>query len=379
MLEGLSSGTCLPCTPLLSRAWRTFAAVIATAFLLTSCASTDQIAKREPEKPPAKPRTVQANPKVKATFRRPKEEPPVRPDNPVTEASIALGRKLFEDNDLSRNRTLACSSCHIPSAAWADRIAKPIADNGQPMTRRSQTILDVAWQDVLLWDGRFDALEAFVPAPIASPHIMGLPMPELVERLAARADYVSPFEQAYPGRGITGETVSKALSNYMRTIRSPATRFDAWVEGDGKALTTAEARGFVLFTGKAKCSLCHSGWRFTDQGFRDIGLPDDVDLGRGKIMSEIASMAHAFKTPTLRGVAERAPYMHDGSLRSLEEVVDHYDRGGIRRPSLSPDMTPLALTASEKADIVAFLKTLSAGGQGPVETKQSASATNGAP
>ena len=145
----------------------------------------------------------------------------------------------------------------------------------------------------------------------------------------------------------------------MRTLRSPPTRFDRWIRGDAKALSRAERNGFQLFNGKAQCAVCHSGWRFTDEGFRDIGLADGSDLGRGRIKPQIESLTFAFKTPTLRGVAERAPYMHDGSLPTLEAVVEHYDRGGNPRPSLSPDIFPLHLAEQEKADLVAFLRALS--------------------
>jgi len=300
---------------------------------------------------------------LRAKYRRPAELPDgARASAPV----VALGDKLFHSTELSGNRRIACVSCHLPNAAWADRKAKPIADNGRPMARRSQTLYDMAWANAFLWDGRQDSLAGMVSGPIASPDIMGLSLDAMVQRLAFSAEFSADFQRVYPNVGPTPETVSDALAGYMNTLRSPATRFDRWVKGDERALSPAELRGFRLFNGKANCVACHSGWRFTDEGFRDIGLKDTGDRGRGRIKPQIESLAFAFKTPTLRGVAERAPYMHDGSIATLEAVVEHYDRGGVRRPSLSPDMFPLGLGAQEKSDLVSFMRSLS----GPATSAQ---------
>lgn len=305
---------------------------------------------------------------LRARYRRPAELPDgARASAPV----VALGDKLFHSTELSGNRRIACVSCHLPNAAWADRKAKPIADNGRPMARRSQTLYDMAWASTFLWDGRQDSLAGMVSGPIASPDIMGLSLDAMVQRLAFSPEFSGDFQRVYPNVGPTPETVSDALAGYMNTLRSPATRFDRWVKGDERALTPAELRGFKLFNGKANCVACHSSWRFTDEGFRDIGLKDTSDRGRGRIKPQIESLAFAFKTPTLRGVAERAPYMHDGSIGTLEAVIEHYDRGGVRRPSLSPDMFPLGLSAQEKSDLVAFMRSLS----GPATSAQ----TNGDP
>lgn len=306
---------------------------------------------------------------LRAAYRRP---PALPAEASASETVVALGDKLFRSRELSRQRSISCLSCHEPRAAWSDLRAKPVADNGVPMARRSQTLYDMAWQSSFLWDGRQDSLESMVNGPIASPDIMGLPLDAMVARLQGLPDFVVDFQKAYPDFGITPETVSHALSAFMRTLRSPATRFDRWVNGDDKALSASELRGFQLFNGKANCFACHSGWRFTDEGFRDIGLPATGDRGRGRIKPQIESLAFAFKTPTLRGVADRPPYMHDGSVRSLEAVIEHYDRGGTRRPSLSPDMFPLGLSAQEKADLVAFMRTLSGG---PLDAKTASTAT----
>lgn len=348
--------------------------------LVAGCSTLEQIAEpaeREleqasltlsPEAQQQRDRAVARRPStaaLRAAYRRPAALPA---DAVAPPAVVSLGEKLFRSRELSRQRGISCLSCHEPGAAWSDLRAKPIADNGAPMARRSQTLFDMAWQSSFLWDGRQDSLESMVTGPIASPDIMGLPLDAMVVRLGAQSEFSEDFRKAYPDFGVTPETVAHALSAYMRTLRSPPTRFDRWVSGDDRALNPAELRGFQLFNGKANCFACHSGWRFTDEGFRDIGLPATSDRGRGRIKPQIESLAFAFKTPTLRGVADRPPYMHDGSLRSLEAVIEHYDRGGVRRPSLSPDMFPLGLTAQEKSDLVAFMRTLSASSREVTQT-----------
>lgn len=350
------------------RAWRFLAAGMLA--LIAGCSTLEQVtevaasldsraAVLSPEQVAQKARAA-ARPTDNATLRAKYRRPADLPAGAHASAAIVgLGEKLFNSTELSAGRLIACVSCHLPNAAWSDRKDKPIADNGRPMSRRSQTLYDVAWGNAFLWDGRQDTLEGMVSGPIASPDIMGLSLDAMVQRLAFSKEFSAEFQRVYPDIGPTPETVSDALAAFMRTIRSPAARFDRWVRGDDKALSAAELRGFRLFNGKANCVACHSGWRFTDEGFRDIGLADTRDRGRGRIKPQIESLAFAFKTPTLRGVAERAPYMHDGSLRTLEAVIEHYDRGGARRPSLSPDMFPLGLSAQEKSDLVAFMRSLS--------------------
>jgi cytochrome c peroxidase len=151
-----------------------------------------------------------------------------------------------------------------------------------------------------------------------------------------------------------------ALATFQRSIVSAHAPFDRWISGDRNAIDDSAKRGFELFVGKANCVSCHSGWAFTDASFHDIGSATDDDIGRARLFPTSRGLRYAFKTPTLRDVAKRPPYMHDGSLVTLEEVIELYDRGGIERPSRDPDIKPLGLSKSEKADLVAFLKTLSA-------------------
>jgi cytochrome c peroxidase len=186
---------------------------------------------------------------------------------------------------------------------------------------------------------------------------MNMPLDHLMQRLAAIPEYKPMFASLFPKEGMTPQTLAKAIATYERTIVSERAPFDAWIEGDEKAISEEAKRGFVLFNGKAQCASCHEGWNFTNDGFQDIGLPSK-DIGRGEYAPGVVKMQHAFKTPGLREIGRRAPYMHDGSLATLEQVIDHYDGGGVDRPSRSDLMHPLGLTAQEKSDLVAFLNSL---------------------
>ena len=208
-----------------------------------------------------------------------------------------------------------------------------------------------------MWDGRLATLEDQALGPIQSPGEMNMQIDDLMHRLASIPEYKPLFDVAFPGEGIKVPTLAKAIATYERTVVSDRAPFDAWIDGNEKAISEEAKRGFELFNGKAQCSACHEGWNFTNEGFQDIGLPS-ADVGRGQFLPEVIKMQHAFKTPSLREISRRSPYMHDGSLATLEDVVEHYDRGGVDRPSRSDLMKPLDLTSQEKTDLVAFLKTL---------------------
>jgi cytochrome c peroxidase len=292
-----------------------------------------------------------------ARYHRPADTP-APADNPTTPAKVELGRTLFFDPRLSGSGAISCASCHNPSLGWQDGLAKGVGNAGGRLGRRTPTILNAAWVEPLFWDGRAASLEEQAKGPLAAPAEMNMPHAEVVRVVRAASGYAVLFDRAFPGQPIDIDTVAKAIAAYERTIVSAQAPFDRWVQGDETAITPAARRGFVLFAGKAKCGACHRGWRMTDDGFHDIGLADD-DRGRGKLVAGLPGLEHAFKTPTLRNIAERTPYMHDGSLPSLEAVVDHYDQGLVARASLAPEIKPLGLTADEKADLVAFLRTLS--------------------
>ena len=208
-----------------------------------------------------------------------------------------------------------------------------------------------------MWDGRLADLEEQALGPIQSPGEMNMPIEVLMERLTTIPEYKPLFATAFPGTGLSPKTLAAAIATYERTVVSEQAPFDVWIEGNEQAISEEAKRGFVLFNTKAQCSSCHEGWNFTNDGFQDIGLTS-ADVGRGQFLPGVIKMKHAFKTPGLREIARRSPFMHDGSMATLEQVVEHYDQGGVDRPSRSDLVKPLGLTPQEKSELVAFLKTL---------------------
>ena len=185
---------------------------------------------------------------------------------------------------------------------------------------------------------------------------MNMSHEDAVERVAAIPAYARAFERAFPSEGVTIDTIGAAIATFERTLVSNEAPFDRWITGDDNAIGEAAKRGFVVFNTTAGCAQCHSGWRFTDDGFHDIGVETE-DLGRGAIIP-IPVLQHAFKTPTLRNVDQRAPFMHNGSEATLRDVVEFYDNGFERRESLSTMMRPLGLSDTEKDDLVEFMRAL---------------------
>lgn len=293
---------------------------------------------------------------------RPPASIPFPDVNPYAPAKADLGRRLFVDPILSGDGNLSCATCHLPGLAWSDGRARARGAKGTDMDLRTPGLHNLAWQEGRLgWDGKFPDLESVAAAPITAPGNMNLPMAAVLQRLSADPAYVAAFAEAFDGGAVTQARVEAALATFQRLIVSAPGSFDRWVAGDEGAITEAAKRGFDLFNGKANCAACHEGWAFSDGSFHDIGTGRADDLGRGRFVPASQALRYAFKTPGLREVAERAPYMHDGALPSLEAVIDLYDRGGIERPSRARAIKPLGLSASEKQDLVAFLKTLSGG------------------
>jgi cytochrome c peroxidase len=297
---------------------------------------------------------VDALGKMKASYVRP-TAPPFPAENPYSAEKAKLGQMLFFDPRLSGANYISCASCHNPALSWGDGMGRGIGHGMTVLARRTPTILNVAWGDLMMWDGRKADLEEQALGPMSAPVEMNLDLKSLPAKLGAIVGYREAFEAAFPGEGVTVENVAKAIATFERTVVSGPAPFDRWIAGDEAAISESAKRGFVLFNDKANCATCHSGWNFTDNAFHDIGLPDG-DVGRGAIL-KLPSMQHAFKTPTLRDVARRGPYMHDGSM-TLEAVVEHYDGGGVQRPSLAGEMKPLGLTAAEKSDLIDFMLTL---------------------
>jgi cytochrome c peroxidase len=222
--------------------------------------------------------------------------------------------------------------------------------------------LNVAWNSIFGWDGKFKDLESVAYAPMLNPANMNTSEAAVNERLNAIPGYRQAFARAFPNakpeEAISRRNIELALATFERTVVSAKAPFDRWIEGAPNAIDAAAKRGFALFTGKARCADCHAGWAFTDGGFYDIGLAREDEPGRGRLFPNAPKLAHAFKAPTLRDVARRAPFMHDGSLPTLEAVIDHYNKGGTERPSRAESVRPLNLTDGEKADLVAFLRSL---------------------
>ncbi|MCW5749139.1 MAG: c-type cytochrome [Alphaproteobacteria bacterium] len=296
---------------------------------------------------------------AKADYRRP---PPLTVANP---ALVELGRVLFWDPRLSATGQTSCVSCHQPHLGWASTDARSRSDSGLPMPRKAQPLIGIGYAADLPggWDGRLLSLRAHVRAsltvgamstgPIGKP----VPLPAIEARMRAIPEYLPLFAAALPGTPPGLEAIAQAINAYARTFEPGVAPFDRWIKGDEDAISASAKRGFVLFNTKGNCAVCHRDWRFTDDNFHDIGLPGD-DRGRGQLLHDVAAMQFAFKTPTLRSVALRAPYMHDGSLDSLYDVVRFYDSGGINRPSRVGGASPLHLSEQERLDLVAFLRTL---------------------
>jgi cytochrome c peroxidase len=303
--------------------------------------------------PPAVPEAM------KQRFRRP-HEIPFPPDNPFSEAKAALGRRLFFEPALSASGSLRCATCHDPAHGWGSPPVRPAGADGTKPARKPPSLLDLAWAEQLMWDGREADLDSQIVEPLTDPHIMGNTLPVVIARLDARPDYIAAFATVFPERGITAQTVAQALATFERTLVSPRSRFDDWIDGDDGAISPAAQRGFVLFNDLAtRCVDCHAGWRFTDGTFRDTGMKD-ADLGRGALRPDIPYLQHAFKTPGLREIASRGPYMHDGSLADLDDVIEHYAVPPVRRASMPDYIHGFELTPVDRSALEAFLKTLSA-------------------
>lgn len=275
-------------------------------------------------------------------------------------AQAALGKRLYFDTRLSGDGRRSCATCHDPKRGFSDGRAKPLGRDGKPLRRNAPGLWNLAWSKAFYWDGREPTLEAQARVPIEHPNEMAGDLEAIALTLAEDAEMRKLFAAAFPSEdNISATLIVAAIAAYERSLISPITRFDRWIGGDAAALTAQEYRGFSLFVGRAGCLSCHAGWRFTDDRFHDIGLDTD-DLGRGALReADAGPPTPRFKTPGLRRISRSAPYMHDGSLKTLEDVVRHYAGGFEQRPSVAANIVRnLQLSASERAALVAFLKTL---------------------
>jgi cytochrome c peroxidase len=298
---------------------------------------------------------------LKKLYERPKDIP-YPDDDPYSEAKATLGKALYFDPRVSASGTQSCATCHNPSFSWTDGMGLAVGSGHKQLGRKSPTILNLAWDhetQAYMWDGRKTSLEDQATGPMFSAAEMGTEPDVLLGKLKAIEGYKPLFKAAFADAAdaVTTDNLSKAIATYERTVVSADAPFDQWVNGDEKAISDSAKNGFVLFNKKANCAACHSSWRFSDGSFHDVGVNDN-DIGRGKFLANVASMQHAFKAVGLRNIALRGPYMHNGSLKTLADVVNHYDHGFVKRASLSGNIKPLHLTEQEKVDLVEFLKTL---------------------
>jgi cytochrome c peroxidase len=326
--------------------------------------------------------------------------PPLPPvaGGAATQAQIDLGRKLFMDRRLSSNNTMSCAMCHVPEQGFAAvEIATSIGMQGRTGRRNAPTLFNVAYVGKLFHDGRSPTLETQAWAPLLNPIEMGNPDSEhVLDKIARMPDYDGKFEAAFAGAGPDRATLASALAGYQRTLVSGNSRFDRWRYGkDDSALNAAEQAGFAVFAGKGRCIACHTvgarhalfadarfhntglGWarsqgaparhkvqlapgvfvEVTDQSLASVSEPLQEDMGRYEV-TKLAADRWAYRTPSLRNVALTGPYMHDGSLATLEAVVDYYEQGGIDNPGKDALVKPLQLSAADKRNLVAFLRSL---------------------
>ncbi len=280
-------------------------------------------------------------------------------DNPLTAAKVELGKLLFFDPRLSVDDTVACASCHSPQFGFSNGLATAIGVKGQRGGRSAPVAINRAFSTLQFWDGRAASLEEQALGPIQASIEMGHDLKAVVAKLKGIPGYRKRFDNAF-GTDVTSEGIAKAIASFERTLLSGDSPFDRYEAGTKSALLPAGRRGLEIFRTKANCTSCHVGVNFSDEGFHNIGVgmeKPNPDLGRFAVTKEDADRG-AFKTPTLRDVALSAPYMHDGSLKTLEAVIDYYDRGGTKNPWLDQEIRPLSLTAQEKQDLLAFLKAL---------------------
>lgn len=320
---------------------------------------------------------------------------PPPPTAAAPAARAELGRQLFFDRRLSFNGTMSCGMCHVPEEGFASNASQlAVGIEGRSLRRNAPTVLNVAWQRALFHDGREPSLDAQAWSPLLHPHEMANPSAgHVVERVRSLPEYAGRFERAFDGLAASLDTIGEALAAYQRTLVAAGSRFDRWrFGGDAGALSPLERRGFELFTGAARCGVCHTvGDRdalFTDQRFHATGvgftprparfvvpLAPGVqtvldaaalapfadarapDLGRFEVTLDPADR-HAFRTPSLRNVARTAPYMHDGSMATIEDVVAFYDRGGGDLPDKTALLVPLGLSGDDRCALAAFLRAL---------------------
>lgn len=303
--------------------------------------------------------------------------PAIPADNPLTMEKIRLGRRLFFDPVLSNNGTIACASCHDPRHGMATEDRLAVGIRAQVGTRNAPSLVNRAWGRSFFWDGRAESLEQQVMGPLLSESELGGDIDGVLRRLKADPDYVLQFAAAFPEAAgvesgdpaewaVTTQNIARAIASFERTLLSGDSAVDRFRDSRFTALNPSARTGMWIFESRGRCWVCHSGANFTDEKFHNTGVDfgnPDRDRGR-EIATSRAEDRFRFKTPSLRNVALTAPYQHNGSMASLEEVVAFYSRGGAPDdPGLDPEIQPLHLTPGEQAALVEFLRALTGSGQ----------------
>ncbi len=274
-------------------------------------------------------------------------------DNPLSEAKIDLGRLLFFDTRLSADDSVACATCHSPEKVFSDNIRVSRGINGSQGTRNTPALINRIGGSEHFRDGRAVTLEEQAKIPLINPLELGMPNYEaVVKKVQGISGYRAMFESVF-GREVNIEDLARAIASFERTIVSWNSRWDQFIAGDIFVLTKSEMRGFIVFQGKGRCTQCHSGWNLTDEKYHNIGIGWDLpepDAGRFEVTNNENSRG-AFRTPTLRDVALTGPYMHDGRLDTLEQVVEYYSSGVISNPYLDVEMRRSNLSLEETLEL----------------------------
>lgn len=284
-------------------------------------------------------------------------------NNPLSKEKVALGRLLYFERRISKDKTLSCATCHLPYHGFAEPVATSEGVGGLFGKRNAPTVINRLFSKEQFWDGRATDLEEQAHGPLINPVEMAMPSHvEVVARLKAIPGYPPLFQKAFGTPEITMQRVAQAIASYERTVVSGGSPYDRFVAGDKDALSPAAQRGFALFAGRGNCLTCHAGFNFTDESYHNLGVgigAKEPDLGRF-LVTKVESEKGAFKTPTLRNVTQTPPYMHDGSEPTLRAVVEFYNKGGNPNPQLAKEIKPLGFSERDIDDVVAFMESLTA-------------------
>jgi len=285
-------------------------------------------------------------------------------DNPYSAARVELGWYLFFDPRLSANSTVSCATCHPPTHAFAGGGPAPVGVTGKPLRRRAPTIINRAYGLSQFVDGRAPTLEAQISGPISAPDEMGTSPEAAAHAVAEIPGYKPLFERAFNDGDVTFDRIAKAIASFERTLLSGNSPYDRFLNGDKHALSPAAKRGLQIFERSGECSECHNGFNFTNEKFASLGIGPEQsppDLGLADITKKRRDEGK-FRVPTLREISHTAPYAHDGRFKTLDDVLEFYRKGGQPGPHLDSRIAPFFLDAPAKADLKAFLESLSGEG-----------------